>query len=58
VVMVQVALVLQMGSPPRSRQVGVAAVKNSRRLGLFNAHARGFNPPPLGGAFRLPSGDT
>ena len=24
----------------------------------FNAHARGFNPPPLGGAFRLPSGDT
>jgi len=35
VVMAQVALVLQIGSPPRSRQVGVAAVKNSRRPGLL-----------------------
>ncbi len=30
-VMVQVALVLQIGSPPHYEQVGVAAVKNSRR---------------------------
>jgi len=38
VVMVQAALVLHMGSPPRSRQVGVAAVKNSRRPGLLTSY--------------------
>ncbi len=43
-VMVQVALVLHIGSPPRSRQVGVAAVKNSRRPGLRNRYGA---PPPL-----------
>ena len=37
-VMIQVDLVLQMGSPSRSRQVGVAAVKNSRRPGLLNRY--------------------
>ena len=37
-VMAQVTLVLQLGSPPRSRQVGVAAVKNSRRPGLPNRY--------------------
>ncbi len=42
-VMAQVARVLRIGSPPRSRQAGVAAVKNSRRpviparLGLVTA---------------------
>jgi len=44
VVMVQVVLVLPMGSPPRSRQVGVAAVKNSRRPGLLNGYGA---PSPL-----------
>jgi len=34
-VMAQAALVLHRGSPLRSRQVGVAAVKNSRRPGLL-----------------------
>ncbi len=42
-VMAQVALVLRIGSPPRSRQVGVAAVKNSRRPGLLNKY--GASPP-------------
>ena len=42
-VMVQVVLVLQIGSPPRARQVGVAAVKNSRRPGLLNSY--GLSPP-------------
>jgi len=35
VVMAQVAPVLRIGSPSRTRQVGVAAVKNSRRPGLL-----------------------
>ena len=35
-VMTQAALALQIGWPSRSRQVGVAAVKNSRRPGLLN----------------------
>ena len=39
-VMAQVALVLQLGSPPPSRQVGVAAVKNSRRPGLLISYYR------------------
>ena len=43
-VMVQVALVLHIGSPPRSRQVGVAAVKNSRRPEYL---ADMGAPPPL-----------
>ena len=49
-VMTQVALGLHMGSPPRSRQVGVAAVKNSRRPGLFNSlgcHRRSVLDAPL-----------
>ncbi len=36
-VMAQAALVLHIGSPPRSRQVGVAAVKNSRWPGLLTS---------------------
>ena len=39
-VMAKVALVLHIGSPPRSRQVGVAAVKNSRRPGLLRRKSR------------------
>ncbi len=36
-VMTQAALGLHIGSPSCSRQVGVAAVKNSRRPGLLNS---------------------
>ncbi len=43
-VMAQAALALHIGSPPRTRQVGVAAVKNSRRPGLLNRYEA---PPPL-----------
>ena len=36
-VIAQVALVLRIESPTRSRQVGIAAVKNSRRPGLLSS---------------------
>ena len=39
-VMAQAAPVLRIGSPSRSRQVGVAAVKNSRRPELLNRYGR------------------
>ncbi len=49
-VMAQATLVLHTGAPPRSRQVGVAAVKNSRRPGLltsYNCHRRSVLDAPL-----------
>jgi len=43
VVMAQAALAFHIESPPRSRQVGIAAVKNSRRPGLLSRY--GASPP-------------